>query len=569
MNWFKAVILSALGAVVRARVISHGKVATPVSFGRIHIFVPVSSFFVETDELEKLVGLANLTATTSIAPEVRERALNLTAKATDEIQRLRDRGDKLRDLLFRNSTAAAPARVKRMVPAMAAALPLAAGLGVGLGVAALGFAAANRVAIDNLGHQLSRTNERVDLMMTTVEANNAIINEDLGVLNATICDLAQDLDKREEKHLLSTLFTRLKIFSGHARQRQRDYERSLYAAFSGHLTPELVPLIDLARGLSNVEEYGKVNGLKMVEMNILETAFSQPLSVVTNETGMSIVIDVPMIPEELDVLDLLETQHSELHLDERTTVTMDFNDGLVLSDPQRRFHREVTAEELSLCSSFKEYRFCAFTLLYKEPRTCLSAYVLHDKEKIKALCERTLRRSEFNIHDNGNGTVSVRSTTDEVLRVECPHNSTLQGMFRTGGEEVTVAMPSGCYLDTPTLAYFRRQEDIDTALVVEPEIQIEDLLDGIPAETAAAAVKAIATMKGLKTIVVPVHEVGAYISTQDEEDEHSYDMTLAIGLGGAALTLVVLVAAIILGRLAIVNWRLRGVGGARAGGSDS
>lgn len=554
--------MAAFLAAVGARVVNHGKVATPVDFAKIHVFVPAAVFKVGYGDLEELALMVNAT-TQSSSTKVQRMAKTLYKKSTMAAEELRSKDQRLIDLLFQNSTAVGEdlARIKRALPVLA--VPVAAFGGVGLGIAALSFAAANRATISNMQSELEMANERIDKMITTVEANNRKLNLDMKIINSTVAELATTIDNGRMEQLLTTLYTRLRVYHGKALNRQADYERSIYAAFSGHLSPDLVPLETLRRRLATVATYGKRKGLKVVPMQLIESAFSMPVSVMTNTTGLSIIIEVPMIPEELESLDLLEVSHSPVRLDNRTTINLDFENGLILADPQRRFHREVRAEELTLCPTFKNFRFCSFNLLYREPRSCVAAYALQDKAKIASLCSRTFHRSDFSISDYGEDSILVNTVSDEVLRKECPHDSALQGVYRTHGKEVTLKLEPGCFLEASSMTYFGRGQAVETTEIIEPEIPVESLLDGISVDDAAAAVHAIAAMKNLTSLTVPISDVSDYLGSRDDKSQRQTDRGVGIGLAGAALGLALVVALGLMYRILVVRWRLSRAGRAQ------
>lgn len=552
MRVFQAVWFAALVAAAAGRVVTRGKVATPTQFGRIHVHLSVEMFGVNSTELEALSNLVVMATATS-SPRVKEMAHKLEQRVKHETRGLREEAEELTGLLFRNTTTEdGVVRVERA----AVALAIAAGLGIGLGVAAVSFATANRVELESLKADLAATNERQERLFATVAANNEKLNADLALLNATIIDLAETVDEQQSIRLVADCTTRMREFTLRQKGRQRELTRGVYAALAGRLDPALVPIAHLQHGLATVEEFGRSKGLKVVEMEVLESAFSMPLTVFTNETGISLVIEVPMIPEALEPLDLLQVSHPSLILDNTTTLEIDFSSGLILTDPQRRYQREVTAAELSLCPQFKGFRFCDFTELKRQPETCLASYVVHDVERIKKLCSKYFRHTDFDISPVDGGVV-VRSREDLLIRRECPHNDSLQAVFRTGENgEVHVALPAGCYLDTLRLAYFGSEAAIDVYETVEPDLVVEDLLEGITIEETLAAVRAIARLKNLTTLHVPVRELTEFVSSHREEASATGRFWLATGLGGTGLVLACIALSVVAGRLMVVWWRL-------------
>ena len=541
--------------VCRSRVIHHGRVATPVTFGRIRIFLDAQMLAANATDLETLAIHAE-TTTRDSPRRVRQLASELKSKALTAALGLRKRGDDLTDILFRNTTTPTSlVRVTRAVPAMA----IGAGIGIGIGLAAIGFATANRVAIANLEQKMAAQDERIDDLITTVKARNIMIDNDIKALNQTMGALAEAMDEREGIRLLDEMRTRMRLMVHRGQQRQKDFERAIYTAFHGGLDPALVPLADLSRGLDNVKAYGQLQGLKPVDMAVLETAFSMPLTVSTNATGLSLVIEVPMIPQDLEPLDLLEAKHAPQHLDNLTSVDLDLSDGLILTDPQRRYHREVTAADLSLCPQFKDFRFCQFTLLQKEPTSCLAAYVLHDIPKVKALCKRTFSRKTFHIDDNGD-YLDISSHSDTILRKECPHNASQQAVYRTGGERQRISLETGCYLDSPEAALFTVGREIETEESVAPALDLEDLLDGITVEVAAAAVHAIAHLKNVTDLTIPMNEVltHMYEKRKSVKDQRENNLTvIAIVIGSAGLFMAFLVCVSISSRVTYLRYRVQ------------
>lgn len=549
---------AALLAAVQGRVTNRGQVATPTTFGKIHVFLPVAHFKANCDDLEGLADRVQEVTASSTSETIRREGQRLSNQSRGAARSLRKESRRLSDILFRNDTDTAAVASVREKRAAALALSVVGGVSLGVGLAALSFAAANRADLEHLEAELAKSNERVDALISTVEANNDKMNDDLKTINATILDLARALDEQESSAFLETCRTRLRTYTILARRKQADYERALYSAFAGHLDPALVPLPKLQSGLASVERYGAAKGLKIVEsMAVLETAFSMPLTVITNATGLSLIIEVPMIPMALEPLDLLEASHTPMILDPRAEVNLDFGTGMVIADPQRRFHREVSAAEISLCPKFKNWHFCGFRQLQKKPTTCLAAYILHDRPVVTALCQKTIKRSTFAVSDSADGGMQVSSQGDVVFRQECPHNATLQSVYRTGGEKVSVDLAPGCYLDTPELAFFGSGQAVDAVEVVEPEIDVEDLLEGISKEQAAAAVHAIAKLKNLETLELPLDAVVAHVRGEGSQAARALGLTVAYFMSGTSLGLCLMIYSCIGGRVLLVYCRRR------------
>ena len=189
--------------VCRSRVIHHGRVATPVTFGRIRIFLDAQMLAANATDLETLAIHAE-TTTRDSPRRVRQLASELKSKALTAALGLRKRGDDLTDILFRNTTTPTSlVRVTRAVPAMA----IGAGIGIGIGLAAIGFATANRVAIANLEQKMAAQDERIDDLITTVKARNIMIDNDIKALNQTMGALAEAMDEREGIRLLDEMRT--------------------------------------------------------------------------------------------------------------------------------------------------------------------------------------------------------------------------------------------------------------------------------------------------------------------------------------------------------------------------
>ena len=125
---------------------------------------------------------------------------------------------------------------------------------------------------------------------------------------------------------------------------------------------------------------------------------------------------------------------------------------------------------------------------------------------------------------------------------------------------MNLTLETGCYLDSPEAALFTVGQEIETEESVAPALDLDDMLDGIPVEDPAAAVHAIADLKNVTDLSIPMDEIMAHLHKKRKsvEDQREDNLTVvAIVIGSAGLLMAFLVCVTISSRVTYMRYRVQ------------
>lgn len=531
--FFALPLLRLASAVVT---INAGKVFTPVRFGHIHVFISPSDFLPCFNDTAAL--LATLRSR-PLSPQGRQELARMEHRDRQEIEKALQLHQQLLYATFpvpTNGTAVqGPQRDKR------SAILIAAGVAaiVGGTIAALGLGTANRVELDKLTDVVEKIDDDFISLITTLEGNSVDVSDNFKSLNTSIHQLAVELERTEERLLFAQAWNELMLFHTQLQRRLNDWLSAVYAAYSGQLHPALVPVPRLTAGLAKLEAFAGAQGFRLAPLeNLFQSFFTANVAMKTNSSGMHLFVPIPLIPQGMDELVLLQPAHHPVRISDTLELNFDMEEKLLITDPLHTFHREITQAQLSGCRRWEDTYFCTFRQFFKRPATCLGSVLLRDATGIASLCQKFITKAGTtpSLREEGHVTI-LWSREETVVRKECPAHPEDQSVWRVEGS-LTVNTTAGCSLSTEEWIFFPAHEANLTVGVHQPlEYDLGLLLEGLTIEQVQDAVHHLHQDQPLREVRLDLSRIRAHqegVRSQLHRDSHltlTYSTLAIAGLG--------------------------------------
>ena len=521
-------------------------VATPVVYGHIHLFLSTSKVLRELDLIEhEMKGLKGLLRASGHAKFLKhvESAESIRKEVLEE---------KMRQILssIHPSSAETPSDKKTIKKSRSKRelILIAIGVIALVGLLAFGLSIANRVELESLKTKVQEQDENMRALITTMTVESKEIAKNFQLINDTLVNFERRLD---HELVWSTLRHRYRVLD----QKLDSYLEGIYSAYKGQIHPSLVSWLDLEQALERLAGYAALQGLKPVRFdNYLEAVFSQPIRVMTNATGLHLVISVPLVPKTLDIMDLYFFNTHHVQFQQGMALEVDLADEVVLADKKRKFLRSMKASTLHSCKKYKSVWLCQVQDFTTRPHSCGTAYLLQDEAKMREFCRtRMVRRGVF-FEPVPNGTM-VRTHGELIVRRECG-NPDQDRTYRVSEEGLIENLP-GCQIEAGDYLYvcpssttssldvsIRNRERLDLGWYlesIEQDFSLEELVQGG---------HELAELRNLSDVEFTFEEVKRHLSGRTK----NIHVAMGWGLSSLSLVLSTLMITCVLARI-IQVWR--------------
>ena len=525
-------------------------VASPVVFGHIHVFLDTDQLLLEMEnireEMSRLKKILRENGQTKLLKNI-ERA---------ELARTEYLDEKLKNILMAvhphslddsraKTRKATKSRSKREL------ILIAIGALAVISLIAFGLSVANRVELDNLKSVVEQQDEDMANIVTTLETSSAEVSKNFRLINETL----RNIEHRFEQE---RLWDGLKMRYRDLDARLDSVTEGIFSAYKGQLHPSLVSWRDLEASMRRIESYANTQGLKTVKFdNYMEAIFSQPVSVMTNGSGLHLVVSVPLIPLSSDVMDLVVFTDSYVEHHGGMAIRVAMQDEVVLADKRRRFFRSVSSGTLNSCKSFKSLWLCKFQEFSTNPNSCGTAYLMQDRSKLREFCTTSMVKQKVYFEQVPNGTF-VRAQGEEIVHREC-HDPALSRTYRVDREGL-IEDKQGCYLETSSRVFypsrpplFSRDVYIASSERLALSWHLEDLEEDVDLAELVQVGHELAELRNLTDVELSFDEVKRHLRER-RRDLHQW---MSWGLSGLGLVLIGLIILCVVARVIQVYLRIR------------
>ena len=271
----------------------------------------------------------------------------------------------------------------------------------------------------------------------------------------------------------------------------RAWTRGLFHLVRGELDPSVITVDELAKGLALVQQRASQVGMRVAPMeNQMESLFSLPATTMVEGTTIHVWVSVPLIPDEMSVLEVLHLEHVPLPFD-KYMVSLNSKAPYLAIDASRRMHIELSASDLASCDRHKQMYFCDFSSFSTTVDGCAVALLRGDRDKAGQFCERYVHKAPLVVskpaHNSTSQNITVFSGHTVSVERICPHGSALPTTLVSGN--ATLLVPYGCYLRAADKATFiPHQPKTANVACHGDEWHPEELLDGLNVDDVVEAI---------------------------------------------------------------------------------
>ena len=516
-------------------------VATPVTYGHIHLFLNTEElwedFQVIEKNLEKMRHRLEISGGHDRFLKQVERAHEVKIKVLEK---------KMKSIMRVTHPHGEPDSKNTIKRSKRELVLIAIGVVAVIGLIAFGLSVANRVELEKLQRTVEAQDEDLRSVITTLEAQSTKVEDNFKVINATL----QNFERRFD-HVLTWSLMRENYRD--LNEKMDSWLEGIFEAYKGNLHPALVSWPDLEKALHRIEIYAKTQGFKVVPFdNYMEAIFSQPLSVVANKTGLHVIVSVPLIPEGTDIMDLYFFGQEHVEFRKGMKLVVDLHDEIVIAERGLRFTKSVSASALHSCRQFKGLWLCQEKDFVTKPHSCGSAYLFQDAKKMRHFCQTSMVRQKVHFQAVENGTL-VRTLGETVVRRECP-GSEQDRTYRVVGEGL-VEYERGCHLEADDYLYFDNKLGPLEQEVSEVDLSwhLEDLDGDYELDELIEAGHGLAALNNLSSVRLSFEEVRGHL----EDRRRSLHRGVTWGLSSGGIGIGLLIVFCVLGRIVQVYMRMR------------